>query len=165
MIVYNKTRKESKTLMDILFLKNHNNGRFIFVGFKMFLLVSIVLASSFFVDGKNHPTTSTLQKMQSNPVCCEDFHASPVKSIDHGMFNFSPLSVGFMERKRFDTQRMRSLENEIMEHPGQQSIRSRDGFYIAVTGVKNQIRHPGCFKDDDQCRVLDLVELTTPIQG
>lgn len=118
----------------------------------MFLFVSVVLASSFFVSEEQHPTTN----MQH--VGCGDLHSNPVQSIDHGKFHFSPLSVGFMMRRKFDIPHMILIEEEIMAHPGQQSIRSKYGFYIAVTGIKGQERHPGCFKHDDQCRVLDLLE-------
>lgn len=126
----------------------------------MFLLISLALASSFFADSGNRPTISTLQETQTKHVCCEEVHSNPVESMDHGKFHFSPLSVGFMEKKRFDIQRIKSLEKEIMEHPGRQSIMSNDGFYIAVVGLKGQERHPGCLKNDDQCRVVNLLELT-----
>jgi hypothetical protein len=126
----------------------------------MFFLISMALASNFFLDGEKRQRTSTSQEFQGKNVCCADFHANPVESLDHGRFHFSPLAVGFMERKKFDIQRIRSLEKEIMEHPGKQSILSNDGFYIAVVGLQGQKIHPGCFENDDQCRVLNLLELT-----
>lgn len=72
----------------------------------------------------------------------------------HNEFYFTAPVVPAMQREQIDLERIEML---VQNNPGKQLIEDSDGTYVVVRGVKNGLfQERGCFKDDDECRVIGL---------